>query len=98
MAHAYPIWIDVTSWGYKSSKSYGAKDDTKEIVNVGTSSKYSHKLCTRSVTRRFKDNYRGFKNVIVFRVYHNDIIIDELVMSKKTKEVLEHRTAEIKGL
>ena len=94
----YPIWIDVEACIYKSSKSYGARDVNVENVLVGTSSKYSNLLYKRKTNRRVMDEYRGFENVIVFRAYHNDIIVEEMVISKKTKLVVESRSATIKGL
>lgn len=98
MAYSYPIWVDVESCIYKSSKSYGAKDTNHEKILVGTSSKNSHHLCTRSVTRKELAEYRGFTNVMVFRSYHDGLLLKELVLSVKTKEVLETRTAQITPL
>jgi len=98
MAYSYPIWVDVESCIYKSSKSYGAKDTNHEKILVGTSSKNSHHLCTRSVTRKELPEYRGFTNVMVFRSYHDGLLLKELVLSVKTKEVLETRTAQITPL
>lgn len=94
----YPIWIDVEACIYKSSKSYGAKNTNHEKVLVGTSSKNSHQFCTRSVTRKELSDYRGFKDVLVFRSFHDGLLLKELVLSIKTKEVLETRTAEITPL
>ncbi|MFA7029628.1 MAG: hypothetical protein WC179_05095 [Candidatus Cloacimonadaceae bacterium] len=98
MGSSYPIWIDVEACIYKSSKSYGAKNTNSERVLVGTSPKHSHYFYTRSTTRKEFNEYRGFKNVTVFRGYHNAIVVDELVMCTKTKEVLERRSATIQGL
>lgn len=94
----YPIWIDVEACIYKTSKSYGAKNTNHEKVLVGTSSKNSHQLCTRSCTRKELSDYRGFKDVLVFRSFHDGVLLKELVLSIKTKEVLETRTAEVVGL
>lgn len=98
MAFSYPIWIDVQSCLYKSSKSYGARDTNMETVNVGTSSKYSHEFYKRGTNRKVLSEYRGFKDVIVFRGYHNGLCVEELVLCTKTREVLERRSAEIKEL
>lgn len=95
---SYNIWIDVESCIYKTKKSYGAKETNHENIKVGTSGKYSHEFYTRSTNKRVLTEYRGFKDVTVFRGYHNDICVEELVMSNKTREVLERRSAEIKEL
>lgn len=95
---SYPIWIEVEACIYKSSKSYGAMDVNVERVLVGTSAKYSNLLYTRKTNRRVFDEYRGFKDVIVFRAYHNEVVVEEMVISNKTREVVEERSAEIKGL
>jgi hypothetical protein len=94
----YPIWVDVEACIYKTSKSYGAKNTNHEKVLVGTSSKNSHHLCTRSVTRKELSEYRGFTDVLVFRSFHDGLLLKELVLSVKTKEVLESRTAQITPL
>jgi hypothetical protein len=98
MAYSYPIWIDVTSCQYKSSKSYGARDTNFESIKVGTSAKYSHDFYTRATNRKILSEYRGFTDVIVFRGYHNGICVEELVLSQKTREVLERRSAVIQEL
>lgn len=98
MAQQYSIWIDVEACIYKTSKSYGARNTNHEKVLVGTSARYSHQLCTRSVTRKELSEYRGFKDVLVFRSYHDGGLLKEMVLSSKTKEVLETRIAEITPL
>ena len=98
MAQSYSIWIDVQACVYKTSKSYGAKDTNFETINVGTSATYSHKFYTRATNKKLLPEYRGFKDVTVFRGYHNGICVEELVMSNKTREVLETRSAVIQEL
>jgi len=98
MAYSYPIWIDVEACIYKSNKSYGARNTNKEKVYVGTSSRYSNLFYVRRTTKRELDEYRGFTDVLVFRAYHNNYFVEEMVISRKTREVLEHRKAEIKEL
>ena len=98
MAHSYPIWIGVQSCLYKSSKSYGAKNTNFESINVGTSALHSHDFYTRATNRRVLSEYRGFTDVIVFRGYHNGICVEELVLSQKTREILERRSAVIQEL
>ena len=98
MAHSYPIWVDVQACLYKSSKSYGARDTNFESIKVGTSPRYSHDFYTRATNRKVLSEYREFTDVIVFRGYHNGICVEELVLSQKTREVLERRSAVIQEL
>ena len=95
---SYNMWIDVEACIYKSSKSYGARNINKEKVYVGTSSKHSNLFYVRRTTKRELDEYRGFTDVLVFRAYHNNYFVEEMVISRKTREVLEHRKAEIREL
>ena len=37
MGHSYPIWVDVVSNGYQSSKSYGIKNSGTQNIYVGSS-------------------------------------------------------------
>lgn len=79
----YPIWIDVEACIYKTSKSYGAKDTNTQNIYVGTSAKNSHLLGKIITTRR------EVGNTIVFRLSVDDVIIKEIVMDSKTKQVIE---------
>lgn len=49
---SYPIWMDVTSCIYKSSKSYGIKNDGLTKVFVGSSASNSHLLAAIKITHR----------------------------------------------
>ena len=95
---SYNIWVEVKACIYKSNKSYGARNTNKENIYVGTSAKHSDFFYERKTTKRELCEYRGFKDVLVFRAFHNNILVDEMVISAETKEMLEHRTAEIKEL
>ena len=95
---SYPIWIDVTSCLYKSSKSYGARDVNIEEVSVGTSSRYSYHMSQRKLTRRSFESYNEYTDVTVFREHFNGICIKEIILDNKTKKPIEETTAEIKGL
>lgn len=71
----YPIWFNVTSCIYNSSKSFGAKDTSEIEVLVGSSSKNSNKLCDITTTKREKGIYYIFKlsvdnNVIVTKYFN----------------------------
>lgn len=49
---SYPIWMDVTSCIYKSSKSYGVKNDGHTEIYVGSGSRNSHHFATINMTHR----------------------------------------------
>lgn len=61
MSYSYPIWNDVTSCIYKSSKSYGARDTSETEVRVGTSAKNSEPLVRHVTTRRQDGEYTVFR-------------------------------------
>jgi len=48
----YPIWHDVSACHYKSSKSYGGKNNSVDTIYVGRGSQNSHKLISHSTIRR----------------------------------------------
>ena len=56
MTRQYPIWNDVTNCAYKSSKSYGNKEDGRVTIKVGTSSYNSHTLCVHRITHKKNDD------------------------------------------
>ena len=89
----YPIWIDVDACVYKSSKSYGARDNNVERVLVGTSSSSSELFCTRKVTRRTLDDGN-----ISFRAFHNDICIEEMIYNPKKHVIVSRKKAKIQGI
>ena len=49
---SYPIWMDVTSCIYKSSKSYGVRNEGLTKVFVGSSAKNSHHFADVRITHR----------------------------------------------
>jgi len=49
---SYPIWHEVQACHYKSSKSYGGKENSGETIYVGTSAKNSHEHCKILTTKR----------------------------------------------
>ena len=49
---SYPIWLDVFSCIYKSSKSYGIRREGKTNIYVGTSLKNSHHFGEIVITHR----------------------------------------------
>lgn len=69
---SYPIWLDVTSCIYKSSKSYGIKNDGKTEIYVGTGAKNSHHFGTIRITHH--DLGEKEKS---FRLYLDDCLIKE---------------------
>ena len=82
MTRQYPIWNDVTNCAYKSSKSYGNKEDGRVTIKVGTSSSNSHTLCDHRVTHKINDDgSRTYKYSI------NDIIIIEARLDKNADEL-----------
>ena len=60
MAMQYPIWHDVSACHYKSSKSYGGRNNSVDSIYVGSSSKYSHHFVDTKTTRRIIDGNTSF--------------------------------------
>ncbi len=83
---SYPIWNKVEACIYKSDKSYGAKDTSKNTIYVGTSANNSHELATVTTTRRVVGD------TTVFRLGVDGKVIKKIVMCNKTKEILENAT------
>lgn len=84
---SYPIWHDVKACHYKSSKSYGGKNNSGETIYVGTSRKNSHYHCKILTTRREIDDVE-FGECYVFKTSINDIIIKETYVSIKDKKMV----------
>lgn len=82
MAYSYPIWNNIVACIYKSDKSFGAKDTSENNISVGSSSKNSHHFVNQIVTRRFKNEYKGFKNVCVFKISLDDIVLKEMIFEE----------------
>ena len=79
MAHSYPIWNDVEACIYNSNKSFGAKQDSKIKTYVGSSASNSELLVETRITKSEKDEYKKFKDVIVFRFSVDGIILKEKI-------------------
>lgn len=56
MCRSYPIWNEVEACIYKAPKHFGAKDQSKTAVKIGTSASNSHHFTTHRTTRRELDN------------------------------------------
>ena len=82
----YKIWNNIQSCIYKNTggktgnKSYGVNDHSTKIMNVGTSSKNSHKFAEITQTCRELEN-----GDLSFRLYVDGEIIKEGIVSKKDK-------------
>ena len=61
MAHSYPIWHDVSACHYKSSKSWGGKNNSIDNIYVGSSPKYSSLFVKTKTTRRQFDGNTEFR-------------------------------------
>ena len=77
---SYPIWTKVEACIYKSDKSFGAKDTSKQTINVGTSARNSHEIAEIITTRR------EIGDEIIFKFSVNGEVVNEIRFNKKTKE------------
>lgn len=73
---SYPIWLDVTSCIYKSSKSYGVKQDGNINIYVGTGAKNSHHFGKIRLTHRNLG-----EGVRSYHLYLDDEIIKEATLN-----------------
>ena len=86
MSRQYKIWNNIQSCIYKNNggktgnKSYGVNEHSTKIMNVGTSSKNSHKFAEIKQTCRELEN-----GDLSFRLYVDGEIIKEGIVSKKDK-------------
>jgi hypothetical protein len=71
----YPIWNNVQACVYKSSKSYGIKNEGKVSIKIGTSSKNSHDFLEHRTTHRELED--GSKE---FRFYLDGIIVKKAII------------------
>ena len=90
MSRSYPMWIDVESCLYKSSKSYGVKDMSTQVVNVGSSPRNSHPLGVVRYSRRKLDDGTESFAIIVDGVVVKQGIFDgnELKIVKEVHQTL----------
>lgn len=73
MSYAKPIWNEVQSCKYNSSKSWGGFDDVSTTTYTGSSSSNSTELLEYSVSRRFYENF------VVFNAYIDGKLIKQNV-------------------
>lgn len=50
-ARSYPIWVEVNSCLYKSPKSFGGRDHSRQTIKVGKSAKVSNDFATVEIRR-----------------------------------------------
>ena len=55
MSKSYPIWIDVSGDNYKTSKSFGSRDNVSLDIKVGSSKTNSNDLARVSIHMREDD-------------------------------------------
>tara|TARA_R110002020_G_scaffold83767_1_gene208041 strand:- start:833 stop:1135 length:303 start_codon:yes stop_codon:yes gene_type:complete len=79
---SYPIWNKVQACIYKSSKDWGAREESNVTVCVGTSASNSHEFVNHRTTRRELDN-----GDCEFRFYVDGVCIKRAVVTKKEKEM-----------
>lgn len=91
MAQSYPIWHEVQACHYKSSKSYGGRNNSGETIYVGTSAKNSHEHCKILTTRR-EIIHPKFGKCMIFKTSIDNIILKETIISVKNREVVKQRT------
>lgn len=69
---SYPIWMDITSCIYKSSKSYGVRNDGLTQIFVGSSAANSYHFADVKITHR--DLGEGRRS---FRLYVDGEVVKE---------------------
>lgn len=85
MAQSYPIWNDVTACIYKSSKSYGVRQEGAVDVKIGTSGSNSFHFVSHKVThRKHPDGSRTYRFYVDGKIIktatlntNNEILITE---------------------
>ena len=80
---SYPIWNDVTACNYGSSKSFGSLETATITQKVGSSRSNSHDHVEFVTTKRERDEYKGFENVIVFRTSLDGVCLKESIFENK---------------
>ena len=86
----YPIWNNVTNCSYKSSKSYGNINTGETNIVVGSGSRNSHEFLNHTTTKRFKSEYKGYKNVVVFKFSVDGIILKEMIFADNNGKAGKH--------
>ena len=77
MAYSYPIWNKVQACIYKTSKDWGAKDESNVQICVGSSAKNSHEFVNHRTTRRANDD--GSHE---FRFYVDGVCVKRAIVTK----------------
>ena len=80
-SRSYPIWIDVNACIYQSGKSYGAKDTNEQTILVGSSRSNSHELAKIVNYKREHEEYKGHKDVVVFKTKIDGITVKEMIFT-----------------
>ena len=79
---SYPIWNNINSCIYKSSKSYGIKEHGEVSTYIGTSAKNSHLFLETKTTHRQLEN--GDRE---WRFYVDGKLIKNATMKKGSYEI-----------
>jgi hypothetical protein len=79
---SYPIWNNINSCIYKSSKSYGIKEHGEVSTFIGTSAKNSHLFLETKLTHRQHEN--GDRE---WRFYMDGKLAKIATMKKGTYEI-----------
>ena len=91
MSRNYPIWHKVQACHYKKSKSYGGRDNSKEIIFIGTSSTYSYEHCRILTTRRLIKHPK-YGKCWKFKTSMDNKVLKESIVSYKTKELISQKS------
>ena len=73
---SYPIWNNVQACIYKSSKSWGAREQSLVDVVVGTSAQNSHSFVSHKTTHRTLED--GSQE---FRFYVDGVVVKRAVIA-----------------
>ena len=85
---SYPIWMDISSCIYKSSKSYGIKREGKTNIYVGTSPKNSHHFGEIVITHRnFDKEGKSFRLYLDGKMIREGMVKDGELVLKKNDEI-----------
>jgi hypothetical protein len=91
MASNYPIWHQVQACHYKTSKSWGGKNDSGETIYVGTSAKYSYEHCKILTTRRVIVHPK-LGECYIFKTSVDGVVLKETLIRIKDKQMVKQRT------
>ena len=80
MSKMYPIWNDVQACIYKSSKSYGVRNEGIVNIKVGSSAVWSFDFIKHRTTRRMLT-----KDIAEFRFYVDGKLLKRSQFNNKTK-------------